>query len=591
MDQKQMFENFGKYVLLRKIATGGMAEIFLASRKEATGINQFVVVKRILPHLSVSRKFKKMFKNEGKITSSLRHSNMVSIYEFGCVNDVYYIVMEYISGCSLKDLLNKIRKNKIRLSVPSAINIVRSIASVLHYIHNSIDQETGEALNLIHRDVSPHNVMIGFNGDIKLIDFGIAKNTDHNLTGTGVVKGKFSYMSPEQIRGIQLDYRTDIFSLGSVFWELLTGHKLFNGKNINEIMEKIKRCSVKDANRIRRDIPNRVSSIIHRCLDRDREKRYKSAEILERNLNLLLNKEYPHFSNFDFQTFVKKLYHQEILTERKYFINISKNLLCHPSLDEENWSGTFFDLDLTKISPTDIRAEQSVSDPTTDIKSKQTVRNVKNKPQKEDLTKLSPQAPIHYSKTNVANKNSGNSNIHVDRSALEEFEASRGESLTWTDLIAQSATARIMQRRKRFFMNLFMMVVGVSLVFIAKNYFFDLDVEMNPIADPIFDSPQKTEFDPLPNDLKEAGSKRMLAGVEKKPINQDDVRIFIETQPSGGEIYLNGKKMNKKTPTLIQIPFNSKNKLMIKKAGYKNHFISNLSYSKDIKVRLIKTKN
>lgn len=243
---ENQFEEFGNYILLKKVATGGMAEIFLATTQKTEGISKFAILKRILPQFSSNENFKEMFKNEGKLTSNLRHSNMVSIYEFGVEKNLYYISMEYISGCSLKNLILKTKKKKTKLNIPSIVNIVRGIASALHYAHNYIDQSTGLPLNIIHRDVSPHNIMLGFNGDIKLIDFGIAKNSDVNLTSAGVMKGKFSYMSPEQVRAEPLDHRTDIYSLGIILWELLAGQKLFQGSSVNSVIEKIKESRVPD---------------------------------------------------------------------------------------------------------------------------------------------------------------------------------------------------------------------------------------------------------------------------------------------------------------------------------------------------------
>jgi len=169
------FEKFGKYVLLKRLAVGGMAEIFLAKKTGVAGVAQFVVVKRILPQYSSNKNFVEMFKNEGRIAAHLKHSNLVHVQDFGEYRGSYFIEMEYISGCTLKDLLKTVKKHYRYFPVEYAVHIVRSVASALNYIHNSINQETGKKLNAIHRDISPHNIMVSYSGDVKMIDFGIAK--------------------------------------------------------------------------------------------------------------------------------------------------------------------------------------------------------------------------------------------------------------------------------------------------------------------------------------------------------------------------------------------------------------------------------
>ena len=313
------FEKFGKYILVKKIAVGGMAEIFLAKTEKKEGVSRFVVIKRILPQFSSNKKFRTMFKQEGKITSHLRHTNMVYHHEFGVEKGIYYIVMEHISGCSLKELVNKSKHYGHKFPTPIAVNVVRSIASALNCLHNSIDLETGQLLSLIHRDVTPHNIMIGFNGDIKLIDFGIAKVSGIDLTNSGVVKGKFSYMSPEQISGAEIDNKSDIFSLGTVFWELLAGQKLFSGTNIQSVFGKIRDCRLPKIAHIRSGISPDLIVILQKMLEKESGSRYQQADAIEKELHLFLNKKYPNFSQVDFQNFIKKIYENEIIKRKKIF--------------------------------------------------------------------------------------------------------------------------------------------------------------------------------------------------------------------------------------------------------------------------------
>ena len=636
MDQELLLEQFGKYILIKKIATGGMAEIFLAVRKGKTSVVQFVAIKRVLSHLSASQKFKTMFKNEGKITSNLRHSNMVSIHEFGYEQSNYYMAMEYISGCSLKDLLNRIKNINGQLDIPSAVHIVRAISSVLYYIHNSINQETGQPLNLIHRDVSPHNIMIGFNGDIKLIDFGIAKDTEHDATKAGTIKGKFSYMSPEQIQGKILNSQTDLFSLGSVFWELLTGQKLFTGQNITSIIDQIKKGRVYDVSKVRKEVPKVLSDILSSCLRKDLKGRMASAEKLERKLNLFLNKEYPQFSHFDFQNSVKNLYKKEILEERDYFVDISKKLSNRISLNNASWSGTLFDVDLEQSMNAEIEQapDHTVSKELSSEKSENIEMTTEEKSppssspqQKEpqgDPTVVSPKAPIYYARTNIVSQDkSQESDMLTLEDRVEDIkdDTPQGPATHFSDVVRKARKKR-MRAIGGQWAKAFLIIFGIGFAGIL----FKDELAGWLKFDPTAVSPPKMpafKFDPLPNDLidsledlEEKTTKRSLAmikemGLEEKgaavseTASEDEIfidedsaegdpsgrKIFIETQPSGGEIYLNGKRMNKKTPALVVIPFQENNMIMIKKQGYKSHVLSRFSDLKTVSIQLVKQKD
>ena len=439
------FEKFGKYILLKKLAIGGMAEIFLAKTEKIAGVSQFVVVKRVLPQFSSNKNFLEMFKNEGRVTSHLKHSNLVYIHEFGIYKGSYFIVMEYVSGCSLKDLMIEVKKKHPRFPTACAIYIIRSIASALYYIHNSVNPETGTPLNIIHRDISPHNIMIGFNGDVKLIDFGIAKVEDTNLTSSGVVKGKFSYMSPEQIRGKALDHRSDIFSLGTVLWELLSGKKLFKGTNINAVVEKVRECQVPNLTAIRSNVSETLNQIVQMALSKDLKVRYQSAEDMERQLSHFLNDKYRSFSSLDFQAFVKNLYEEKILRERKNIIELSKKLkdtTWNGKIDSQmDFSSKQFPVQKQKLAIKE--EEKAVSQlgssktlPRADSFNKKQENPKTSKQKKMDLTNnatvLSEKAPISFSRT-----------YSVDRAVLTE----ENESVQNQNQYSMNTSFSTMKRR------------------------------------------------------------------------------------------------------------------------------------------------
>ena len=311
------FKKFGKYTIIKKIASGGMADILLANDLNPTGFGRFVVIKRALSKFSDNEEFKDMFKNEGKVACNLKHRNITPIYEFGIENNQFFLSMEYVSGRNVRELIKKLQAYKHTINIPNAVHIIKEVASGLNYAHNAIDSNTGQPLNLIHRDVSPQNIMLSFDGEIKLIDFGIAKIADTNLTRAGHLKGKFSYMSPEQAYGEVVDERTDIFCLGIILWELLTDKRLFASQNELTSLKKVKNCDIPDAQKISPEIPTELNNIINKALSKNKNSRYKTAAKLEQDLSVFLNKNYTEYSHYDFIALMKKVYRKEIMNERE----------------------------------------------------------------------------------------------------------------------------------------------------------------------------------------------------------------------------------------------------------------------------------
>src|SRR5688500_10673044 len=216
-------QSLGKYQLLRKLATGGMAEVWLARQMGIEDFRRNVVLKRILPHLAEDVEFVQMFLNEAKIAARFTHPNIAQIYDLGAEAGSYFIAMEYVHGEDLGRIMRKAWSSGQWLTKPLAVRIISLACDGLYYAHTRAD-EHGRPLKVVHRDVSPQNILVSFDGSVKLVDFGIAKAADQaSLTKSGAIKGKFAYMSPEQASGKPLDNRSDIFALGLVLYELLTG--------------------------------------------------------------------------------------------------------------------------------------------------------------------------------------------------------------------------------------------------------------------------------------------------------------------------------------------------------------------------------
>jgi serine/threonine-protein kinase len=318
-------ERFGKYLLLEKLASGGMAEVFLAKIMAHTGISKFIAIKRILPQFSENPQFNDMFREEAKIAVNLNHSNIVSIYDFGFENNQLFLVMEFVEGQNLRQVLNHLKKEGKELSLDQIVYIIKEVAAGLDHAHRCLDGASGKPLNITHRDMSPQNVMVSFEGEIKIVDFGIAKaETQLEQTQAGTIKGKFGYMSPEQAEGLAVDPRTDIFSLGIILWEMIAKDRLFLGHNEAATIKKVKDCVIPSLRKLNLDVPAELERICLKALAKDRALRYQTAAAMSRDLNVFLNKHYPEFSAQDFSRFMKSAYHRMYIENRKKLAEYAK---------------------------------------------------------------------------------------------------------------------------------------------------------------------------------------------------------------------------------------------------------------------------
>ena len=278
---------FGKYELLGRIAAGGMAEVFLAREIGAHGTRRSVAIKRIHPHMADDERFIEMFRDEARLAMRLTHPNICHIYEFGELDGHHYLAMEFIHGIALGRLMRKAREVS-GIPIPIAVKVASRIAEALHWAHNATDEE-GEPLGLVHRDVTPHNIMIGFDGTVKLLDFGIAKaNTQAAHTRAGTVKGKFSYMSPEQCGGFPLDGRSDVFSLGVCLFEALTGKALYVRDNELVTMRAIVDEPVPSIRTVRPEVSEELDAIVRRALEKNPSQRFADAGELQLALERFL---------------------------------------------------------------------------------------------------------------------------------------------------------------------------------------------------------------------------------------------------------------------------------------------------------------
>ncbi len=304
-------ERFGQYILMEHIATGGMAEVYKARMLGMEGFKKTVAIKRILPHLTDNEEFVTMFVDEAKLAAQLNHNNIIHIYDLGKIDRSYYIAMEYIEGRDLRSVLTRCRDRGVTLPIPLALYVANLLASALDYAHRKRDFENRE-LGLVHRDVSPQNVLISEDGDIRLCDFGIAKAASKaSHTRAGALKGKLQYMSPEQAWGKSLDHRSDLFSLGLVLFEMLTGQKVFSGDSELSILEQVRNPEVDPPSKFNPEVPPDVDAIVLKALEADREHRYQSARDFQQDLEKVLRDHGWSPGQADLAAFVKELFSGE----------------------------------------------------------------------------------------------------------------------------------------------------------------------------------------------------------------------------------------------------------------------------------------
>lgn len=304
----------GRYVVRRKIAEGGMAEIFLAASRGPEGFEKEVVIKRIRSPLADDPSFVQMFISEARVASKLNHPNIVHIFDFDQHADSYYLAMEYVRGKSLAEIQRRTRERGRQLPAVLAAQVGLEVARGLAYAHRMTDH--GQPLNLVHRDVTPHNILVSYDGSVKLTDFGIAK-AGNRATTAGMLKGKFAYMSPEQSRGDPVDARTDIFALGITLWELLTQGKLFDGDSDVAVLRAVQERPIESPASINPGVDAELDGIVLHALVRDPARRFQNAHEFERALQQYVIHHTKSPDDADVGLFLRELFPEELQAEQE----------------------------------------------------------------------------------------------------------------------------------------------------------------------------------------------------------------------------------------------------------------------------------
>lgn len=288
-----------KYSIIHKLDAGGMAEVWKGKATSLRGFEKLVAIKRVLPNLAKKETFIRMFLDEARLSLHLNHANVVQTFDIGASEEAYFIVMEWVDGVNLKGVLENLKLNGERIPLEQSIFIITEICKGLYHAHRRCTPDN-QPLNIVHRDVSPPNLLISREGEVKLVDFGLAKAATQALTTEqGMVKGKFSYLSPEAAWGKPVDERADIFAVGALLWEMLAGRKLFEGKTNRETLLMIREAKIPSIDPYNPYVDEILMRIIYKALAKDPDDRYSNARDLGQDLSNYLFQNRLMVTNYD----------------------------------------------------------------------------------------------------------------------------------------------------------------------------------------------------------------------------------------------------------------------------------------------------
>lgn len=578
-----------------------MAEVFLARSMGTNGIAKFFAIKRILPQYAETQEFIDMFKDEAKIAINLSHSNIVSIHEFGIQNKQFFLVMDYVEGRNLRQILNKMKKSSIQFSIDQIVYMVKEIAAGLDHAHRCLDSHTGKPLNITHRDMSPQNVMVSFEGEMKVVDFGIAKaESQLENTRAGTLKGKFGYMSPEQADGQPIDLRTDIFSLGIVLWELLANDRLFAANNELNTLRKIRDCQIPSLRKINPNIHAELERICQKALARDRNLRYQTAAAFHRDLNRFLNRQYPDFSPQDFSVFIKSIFAEDILSLRKRLVEYSKLSVGADSQVDEKTFGSSTQtnsLVLTQTGPQGLSMSSSNINvtPNKDLSAKSQVSNQR---EKTGLADLPPEVPGKVVLDDAVLDRETQRKIEVKGSVDYQLEDHDGGSFSRNTMsrVSRYTHTRYQPAPERPSIRVSTLVLFLAAILGIYSYLVKFhtpvmapvihitqpvlgklhdmlgvggSIERASLSQPYRSTPTHPTAVATPPPAQLAST----ADISESP----ETFSIISSEPSGASILLDGKDTGMITPSRVTIPATRPFRFQLRRLGYRDFVRSDMT--------------
>jgi serine/threonine-protein kinase len=360
---------FGKYTLIRKLATGGMAELFLAIQKSVAGFEKLIVIKRILPAMNNDKAFIEMLLHEARVAATLSHPNIVQTFDVGQVDGTYFIAMEHVHGEDLRSIVRQMkRKGVVEFPLEHALSIILGMCAGLAYAHEKRDLD-GTALNIVHRDISPQNTVVTFSGDVKIVDFGIAKSDSKGGEGTksGKLKGKVPYMSPEQARGELLDSRSDIFAVGVMLFELTTGKRLFKGPSEYETLKLICERDYPLPSQVRPGYPPELEAIVMRALAKDPAQRFQTARAMQGALEEFVRRERIAVSTIALSHFMHGLFEEKLASQKEALLQGKQLADIIESQQPPPPQDSLYDVDANRGSSSGLLSTPAASRTVTDL--------------------------------------------------------------------------------------------------------------------------------------------------------------------------------------------------------------------------------
>ncbi len=558
------FQRFGKYLILDHLVDGGMAKICRA-RYLGEQANKMVAVKMVQPQFSNDEAFVRMFQDELNITFGMLHPNIMQVYDYGKTNGQLYTAMEYIHGANLKQYLDRLKEKKVVFPVEISCFIISQVCLGLHYAHTFTDKLTGKPYNIVHRDISPHNIMLTYDGAVKVIDFGIAKaNTNSEATQAGTIKGKLSYLAPEYLDGLELDARYDEFAVGITLWELLCSRKLFQANNDLAVLKQIQACKIIPPSEINPSVPKELDAIVMKALSKDRAHRYENLDQMNRALVRFLYSTYPEFNASDLKTFADDLFKQEIASDQAKFVEYGKidtQVYIEDMKQEESRTGKISKKDVgMKTTITPEREKPRELEMTIDPMEVEIglAQNQKEKTQTRKLNK----AMLQTAKATSRNTKVNSSGSTIKNSAKDK---------TGSRTLSKKELAR---QEEKSSSSMIILIIAASFAAVAylQSDMVEKLIGLN-----------------LKKMIHGEDAKRSISSVETKKKNQNSRLPVPETQGTGKiimggvdismEVYVNGVK-TEYMGRPIKADLGQETVVVVKKQGYVP-YVSKVTLSKD----------
>lgn len=573
-------KRFGKYLLLDHLVDGGMAKICRA-RFLGEQADKIVIIKMVQPQFSRDESYRKMFLDEIKVAFGLIHPNIAQTYDYGIEDGQLYTAMEYVDGKNLKEFLDKLKERKFVFPVQISVHIIAQACQGLHYAHTLTDKLTGKACNIIHRDISPHNIMITYDGGVKVIDFGIAKAaTNTDATAAGTIKGKLSYLAPEYLEGTVLDPRYDEFALGITLWEMLCSRRLFKASNDIAVLKQIQICKIPPPSSINPNVPKELDEIVLKALSKDRNQRYKDCDQFNRALIKFLYSNYLDFNATDLAYFAKELFKEEIVEDRKKFVEFGKINLAPFIEDYKKGKSGQESSDKTSAGRKehvvlDFGFEDdgfrsgdlsSITDITTKTKTKTTLDDRRRK---EGL---------------VLDKDKGSGKIGFKEGSIKSLSATKtgtGKTKTKTKTgtrapaIKKDTRAHVVASPKKINKKLLAAVGIVGLVIVGNTIFPDLTQNLINKVNQFLPGKAKLQSR-IPSSIEPGSEKSSPKGKTETVFGTIEIDNYKKYQQ---KIFINGKQKSYSIVDPIKMPLNKEIVLRIEEKGYK-HFIKRFALTR-----------